>query len=94
MQGEVLETQLAYWKEQLAGSPPVLGFPADRPRPAVQSFRGAAPRVELPGSLCKSLRALSRQEDVTLFMTLLAAFVTLLYRYYRAGGHLRGLRYR
>ena len=81
MRGKVAETQLAYWKKKLTGSPPILALPFDRPRPAAQSFRGAAPRMELPSSLCESLRALSRQEGVTLFMTMLAAFLTLLYRY-------------
>jgi amino acid adenylation domain-containing protein len=77
----VAEAQLAYWKEKLAGSPPVLELPTDRPRPAVQTFRGAAPRVELPLDLCEALRAVSRRDGVTLFMTMLAAFLTLLYRY-------------
>jgi amino acid adenylation domain-containing protein/FkbM family methyltransferase len=81
IQGQVAETHLAYWKEKLADSLPVLALPSDRPRPAVQSFQGAAAMVELPLNLCKLLRALSRQEGVTLFMTMLAAFVTLLHRY-------------
>ncbi|MDQ3942418.1 MAG: amino acid adenylation domain-containing protein, partial [Actinomycetota bacterium] len=78
---EVAEAQLAYWKEKLAGSPPVLELPTDRSRPAVQTFRGAAPRVELPLSLCEALRVVSRRERVTLFMTMLAAFLALLHRY-------------
>ena len=81
LQGEVLETQLAYWKQQLAGALPVLELPTDRPRPAVQTFRGARQSLRLPASLIQPLNALSQQEDVTLFMTLLAAFQTLLYRY-------------
>jgi hypothetical protein len=81
MQSEMAAAQRAYWLQQLADSPPFLDLPADYPRPPVQSFRGAAARIELPVDLCASLRALSRAESVTLFMTLLAAFLTLLHRY-------------
>ncbi|KKK44340.1 hypothetical protein LCGC14_3167270, partial [marine sediment metagenome] len=81
LQGEVLETQLDYWKEQLVGGLPVLQLPTDRPRPAVQTFRGEKQSLLLPKELCETLKALSRREGVTLFMTLLAAFKTLLYRY-------------
>ncbi|HEX7735419.1 MAG TPA: amino acid adenylation domain-containing protein, partial [Ktedonobacteraceae bacterium] len=81
MQGGVAAAQLDYWKKQLEGSKSLLQLPTDRPRAAVQSSQGAAPRVELPPDLCDALRALSRQEGVTLFMTMLAAFLVLLYRY-------------
>ena len=81
LQGETLETQFAYWKKQLAGAPPVLELPADRPRPAVQIYRGAKQSVFLSQTLSKAIKKLSRQEGVTLFMTLLAAFKVLLYRY-------------
>ena len=81
LQGEVLEAQLSYWKKQLAGAPPSLELPTDRPRPAVQTFHGARQSLVLPKSLTKALKGLSRQEDVTLFMTLLAAFKVLLSRY-------------
>jgi len=81
MRGTVEQTQLDYWKERLANNSPVLELPYDRPRPPAQSFRGAAPRIELPGALCKSLKMLSNDEGVTLFMTMLAAFLVLLYRY-------------
>ena len=81
LQGEVLAAQLAYWKEQLGGSPPLLHLPTDRPRPAVQTYRGAYQSFELPVSLSKALAALSRREGATLFMTLLAAFQVLLSRY-------------
>jgi hypothetical protein len=81
LQGEVLEEQLGYWREQLAGAPPVLELPTDRPRPAVQTFRGAHENFKLPGELVEALRALGRREGATLFMTLLAAFQTLLHRY-------------
>ncbi len=80
LQGEILETQLAYWKKQL-GDIPVLQLPIDHSRPAMQTFRGAAQILLLSAAVTKALRALSRQEGATLFMTLLAAFKTLLYRY-------------
>jgi aspartate racemase len=80
LKGEVLDNQLSYWRQQLKGIT-VLQIPTDRPRPAVQTFQGATRKVKLPLRLCKSLRSLSRQERATLFMTLLAAFQTLLYRY-------------
>jgi len=82
LQGEVLELQLAYWRQQLADLP-VLNLPTDRPRPTVQSYRGATQQLELPQDLSKSLAILSQRSGVTLFMTLLAAFQTLLYRYTR-----------
>ena len=81
LQGEVLEKQLSYWKNQLEGIPGVLHLPTDRPRPAVQSYRGARRSIQLSRELTERLKALSRREGVTLFMTLLAAFQTLLYRY-------------
>jgi amino acid adenylation domain-containing protein len=80
LQGEVLEQQLAYWRRQLAGAPPVLELPADRPRPQVQTFRGAALPFKLSKELAEALRALSRREGVTLYMTLLAGLQTLLAR--------------
>jgi amino acid adenylation domain-containing protein len=79
--GTVLDKQLNYWKEQLAGATPVLELPTDRPRPPVLSYRGATHSFFLPKSLSTALSALSRKEGATLFMTLLAAFQTLLYRY-------------
>ncbi|MDZ7376789.1 MAG: amino acid adenylation domain-containing protein [candidate division KSB1 bacterium] len=81
LSGEVLEKQLAYWKEKLAGSPPVIELPTDRPRPAVQSFKGSMISKRYSGELLQSLKAFCQKENVTLFMTLLAAFKTLLYRY-------------
>jgi alpha-ketoglutarate-dependent taurine dioxygenase len=81
LQGEVLDRQLGYWREQLAGAPAVLELPTDRPRPAVQSFKGASMRFTLSAELTSGLKELSRREGATLFMTLLAAFQTLLYRY-------------
>ena len=81
LQGEVLETQLAYWRQQLSGSLPVLQLPTDRPRPKIQTFRGAKYSFSLDSELTEALKELGRQEEVTLFMTLLAVFKTLLYRY-------------
>jgi amino acid adenylation domain-containing protein len=75
-----LQTQLAYWQKQLDGIS-VLNLPTDRLRPAVPTYSGAKQFLELPHSLTQALEALSYQEGVTLFMTLLAAFQTLLYRY-------------
>jgi surfactin family lipopeptide synthetase A len=76
-----LDGALAYWRKQLGGRLPALELPSDRPRPPVQSFRGAMQSVVLPANLIQALEALSRREGVTLFMTLIAAFQTLLYRY-------------
>ncbi|QLE54757.1 non-ribosomal peptide synthetase [Nostoc sp. TCL26-01] len=81
LQGEVLETQLAYWRQQLGGSLPILQLPTDRPRPRVQTFRGASQSFYLSAELTEALKVLSQQAGVTLFMTLLTAFKILLYRY-------------
>ena len=81
LQGEVLATQLAYWREQLAGIPPVLELPADRPRSSRQSYRGAMRTVTIPRALSDGLKSVGRREGATLFMTLLAAFTVLLHRY-------------
>src|SRR5207253_9574922 len=77
---EVLQSQLSYWKEQLAGAPAIVMLPTDRPRPAVQTFNGGRETLLLPESIAAQLKSLSRREGVTLFMTLLAAFMTLLAR--------------
>jgi amino acid adenylation domain-containing protein/non-ribosomal peptide synthase protein (TIGR01720 family) len=81
LQGEVLERQLDYWKQQLAGPLPVLALPADRPRPPVQTYCGAQQSLFIPQSDVDRFRELSRREGATLFMALLASFQTLLYRY-------------
>ena len=81
LQGEVLESHLSYWQEQLRDSPPLLELPTDHPRPAVLSFRGAKQTLHFPAPLIGVLKELSRQEGVTLFMLQLAAFKTLLHRY-------------
>ncbi len=80
LQGEVLQTQLNYWQQQLNGIS-MLHLPTDKPRPAIQSYEGATQFFELPKKLTDALEKLSQQEDVTFFMMLLAAFKTLLYRY-------------
>lgn len=81
MQGEALDERLAYWKRQLGGSLPVLQLPTDWPRPAAQSFRGANEPLVLSNPLTDSLKAMSYKEGVTLFMTLLAAFDVLFFKY-------------
>jgi amino acid adenylation domain-containing protein len=81
LQGEVLDRQLAYWRERLAGAPKLLELPTDRPRPPAQTFRGAYERIELPGALLERLQALGRSEGATLYMTLLGAFQVLLSKY-------------
>jgi len=78
--GEVLEQQLAYWRRQLAGAPPVLALPTDHPRPRVQKYHGAASTFRLSAELTTALRELSRRAGVTLFMTLLAGLEVLLWR--------------
>ncbi|BAY12154.1 non-ribosomal peptide synthetase [Calothrix sp. NIES-2098] len=80
LQGEVLETQLAYWRQQLNGIS-MLDLPTDKKRPNIQTYQGAIEFLELPSQLTDALEALAQREDVTLFMILLAAFQTLLYRY-------------
>ncbi len=80
LQGEVLQTQLTYWQQQLNGIS-MLHLPTDKPRSAIQSYQGATQFFELPKKLTDALEKLSQQEGVTFFMTLLAAFKTLLYRY-------------
>ncbi|HKQ36784.1 MAG TPA: amino acid adenylation domain-containing protein, partial [Verrucomicrobiae bacterium] len=72
-----------YWKKKLTGAPELLELPTDRPRPAVQTFRGAHEYLSLPVSLTQALRKLAQQNRVTLFMLLLAGFKTLLHRYCR-----------
>ncbi|MBZ4336727.1 condensation domain-containing protein, partial [Corallococcus sp. AS-1-12] len=81
LQGEVLDAQLGYWKQQLSGSPPALELPTDRPRPPVQSHRGATVAVRIPARVSDALKALAQREGATPFMTLLAAFQVLLSRY-------------
>ncbi|MDF3932683.1 non-ribosomal peptide synthetase [Pseudomonas citronellolis] len=75
------ERQLEYWKAQLGGEDILLSLPGDRPRPLVQSYRGAALDFEVPAALAARLRELARGQGATLFMLLLAAFKVLLLRY-------------
>ncbi|MBE2202015.1 MAG: amino acid adenylation domain-containing protein, partial [Anaerolinea sp.] len=81
LRGKMLDNHLAYWKRQLGGRLPLLELPTDYPRPSVQTFQGALHTFTLPQDLTHSLKALSKQEGATLFMTLLATFKALLYRY-------------
>ncbi len=81
LSGKTLENQLQYWREQLQGIPPLLELPLDKPRPAYQTYNGDFKLFEIPAPLAKRLRELSRQQDATLFQTLLAAFFVLLHRY-------------
>jgi amino acid adenylation domain-containing protein len=80
LQGETLENLLAYWSEQLARAPATLNLPLARTRPAVQGFSGAARAQSLPAALSDALKALSHEEGVTLFMTLLAGFEIFLHQ--------------
>ena len=79
--GELLARELAWWCEELASVPRVLELPTDRPRPAMQSFDGAARPIHLSSELAEGLRSLSREQGTTLFMTLLAGFETMLARW-------------
>jgi amino acid adenylation domain-containing protein len=81
LSGELLETEVAWWRRQLAGMPPALELPTDRPRPAVRSGRGASHGFDIEGETLEGLRRVSRWHGATLFMTLLAGLGALLQRY-------------
>jgi len=81
LQGEKLDKQIEYWKSKLGGNLPVLNLPADRPRPAIQSFKGAIEVAVVPARVGTALAELGRREGVSSFILLLAAFQTLLHRY-------------
>ncbi len=81
LKSEVASEQRSYWMQRLGGAPPLLELPTDRPRPSIQTFDGARVPLTLPKPLSTELRTLSAREGVTLFMTLLAAFDTLINRY-------------
>jgi amino acid adenylation domain-containing protein len=81
LSGEALERPLAYWKRQLLGAPAALALPTDRPRPTAQSDRGAIYPFTVSEELARRLCLLGRRQEGTLFMTLLAAWKALLYRY-------------
>ncbi|HZR97743.1 MAG TPA: amino acid adenylation domain-containing protein [Chloroflexota bacterium] len=83
LQGQRLQDQLAYWKQQLSGPLPALDLPTDFPYPATRSGRGARHLFVLDTALIDAVKALSRREGATLYMTLLAAFKALLYRWTR-----------
>ena len=81
LEGHVLQRQLKYWKQQLADAPPILELSADHPRPSMQSYQGGIVHFNLSPHLTRKLKNLSHQADSTLYMTLLAGFATILYRY-------------
>jgi NRPS condensation-like uncharacterized protein/alpha-ketoglutarate-dependent taurine dioxygenase len=81
LKSESFTRQLAYWKQQLAGAPAALEFPLDQAKQPGQSHQGAVQSLVLNRELTDELRAFSQREGVTLFMTLLAAYETLVYRY-------------
>jgi Condensation domain len=81
LQGEVLEEQLDYWRRKLSGDLPALEMPTDRRRPTTQTYNGTSVRFVLGPQTSEALRELCRREGVTMFMTLLAAWQTLLHRY-------------
>lgn len=83
VQTQVRENQLSYWRQQLEAAPPMLELPTDYLRPAIQTFRGARHPLNFSPSLTEKLNCLSREEGVTLFMTLLSALKVLLHRYTR-----------
>ncbi|MET0645248.1 MAG: amino acid adenylation domain-containing protein, partial [Pyrinomonadaceae bacterium] len=81
LEGEGLEAELAYWREQLRGAPAALDLPTDRPRPPALSLKGDAVRFDVPAETAERLRGLCREEGATLFMALLASFQLFLWRY-------------
>ncbi|MEH2239777.1 amino acid adenylation domain-containing protein [Nostoc sp.] len=83
LQGEILENQENYWKQQLGDAPRLLDLPTDHPRPAQQSYQGGREEYRLSNELTQRLKAISQQQGVSLFMTLLTAFSILLSRYSR-----------
>ena len=81
LRGEVLETQLNYWQEQLDGAPQQLNLPTDHPRPSVMTFKGKNQSFEFDAQLTQKLKNLTLESRVTLYMTLLTAFKILLFYY-------------
>jgi len=81
LQGDFLEEQVGYWRDQLSGSPPLLPLPIDRPRPPVQRLRGAVAPITLGPELIKAAKVLGQRAGASLFMVLLAAFQALLARW-------------
>ena len=83
LQGEILESQENYWKQQLGDAPRLLDLPTDHPRPAQQSYQGGREEYRLSNELTQKLKIISQKHGVSLFMTLLTAFNILLSRYSR-----------
>lgn len=83
LESDLMQEHLAFWKRHLDGALPTMNLPTDRPRPALQTLNGSYQAILLPSALAGAVEALSQQEGATLFMTLLAAFKVLLYRYTR-----------
>jgi amino acid adenylation domain-containing protein len=81
LSGERLQAQIDYWRRHFAGAPPMLELPTDRPRPAMQTYRGAIVPANLPRAQTDALQALARREGATLFMVLLAAWKAVLARH-------------
>jgi acyl carrier protein len=81
LRGELWDEHLRYWSRQLEHAPTMLDLPTDRPRAAVQSFLGARKSFALSNSLTEALKSLSRRESATLFMTVFAAFASILNRF-------------
>jgi amino acid adenylation domain-containing protein len=85
MRGAVLDAHLRYWTDVLAGAPPVLDLPTDRPRPARPTLRGDAVRCSLPPELSRRLRRFAAAHGITLYGAMLAGFAALLHRHTGAG---------
>ena len=83
LSGEVLDAQVDYWRTRLEGAPALLDLPTDRPRPAVRASTGAVEHVSLDGDLIRRLTAIGQGAGITLYMTVLAGFLTILSRYSR-----------
>ncbi|GHO82466.1 non-ribosomal peptide synthetase/type I polyketide synthase [Dictyobacter formicarum] len=81
LQGEILDAQSAYWLQHLAGAPTHLELPTDRPRPAIQTYRGGHQAIFISDAITQALENLSQEQGCTLFMIVLTAFLTLLFRY-------------
>lgn len=81
LEGEAYESLLGYWKNQLEGAPRLIELPTDKPRPALQTYRGAYYSIIFPAELNEAIKAFNSREEVTLYMTLLAGFALLMRRY-------------
>ncbi|HVN54986.1 MAG TPA: amino acid adenylation domain-containing protein [Anaerolineaceae bacterium] len=81
LKDRVIEDQMAYWKGQLADLSPILELPTDRPRPSIQSYRGAIQELSLPKELVSQMKAVCQKEGVTVYMLLLAVYQVLMARY-------------